>query len=138
MWAESKRIAALRSYALLGNLAAVSREQGVPKSTVARWVRGNPDRIEEFRAEYMQACSEGCAEEISAFKDRVLPKIEKAIETILGGIEDWRLSFASLRDKAYAAKQLFEIHQLLEGGPTMRGEITFWDRIKDLMEEEEE
>jgi len=135
-WPESKKIEALRSFVILGNYVAVSREQGVPKSTVAYWVVHNPEKVKEFREEYSQACSAAYVKEIGEFKERTLPKIEKAIEAILDGMEDWRLSFASLRDKAYAVKELFVIHQLLEGEPTERLEHNIWDRMRGYIDQE--
>lgn len=49
VWPDEKKREVLLSFALSGNCAEVSRECGVPASTVKRWVKQNPSEIERIR-----------------------------------------------------------------------------------------
>lgn len=119
---EAKRIEVLRAYALWGNMRAVSREQDVPPSTVALWVSKYPELVEQFREEYTASIAEQFKEEVGAFKDRIGPEVEKAIIRLLDDIVSGRWGVrVPLRDKTYSVKLLFDVHQLLEGEPTIIG-----------------
>ena len=48
-WPKSKKIEVIESYALSESLATTSRETGVPKSSVARWVTQNREEIERLK-----------------------------------------------------------------------------------------
>lgn len=48
-WGDDKVTEALESFALTGNISATSKEICVPKSTVARWLKENREKIEQLK-----------------------------------------------------------------------------------------
>lgn len=60
-WPRSKQIEVFESYALSESLAVTSRETGVPKSTVKRWVEQEKEEIDRIRARNHQVAERAIA-----------------------------------------------------------------------------
>jgi len=91
-WAELKKREVLEAYALSENYAAVSRETGVPVSSVSRWCKENAAEIERIKKRNKEiaekAIEEGLEErmgeiarlgrDLRAKVRQLLPKVRRA------------------------------------------------------------
>lgn len=63
-WPKSKQIEVFESYALSESLAVTSRESGVAKSTVKRWVERNSEQVEAIRKRNQEIANRAIAESL--------------------------------------------------------------------------
>lgn len=143
-WSKTKQIEALRCYARTENCAEVSRQTGVPNTTIDGWVKQNPKLIEEFKAEYWKGQTEAYLREVARFKEEFAPKVRArlldCVARVAEVLEKAPLTGKSrLRGQELSAliRELVQALQLIEGEPTERHEHTVWDRIEKAIEEEE-
>lgn len=109
-WPECKRKQVLESYALSGNLSETSREAGVPKSTIKRWVTQGSREVERMRRrneevgtrvieESLEAVLKRHAELARAMQSKALEELGKVRRTTATGV-------ASLAEKGVKIERL--------------------------------
>jgi len=128
----------LDALALTGNIRATAREAGVPKSTVHKWSNHYGEEIARRRQEMLGGQHEARVKDVIEWTPKIGQEMRRILEDLLVQVQakmgDKKVSLYAL---VYAFSKIFEKHELIEGKPTERKEISVLEKVMQMMVEDE-